>query len=113
MRPGTRVYNRAVIAGLVLLLPPLVFWGLVLVYSVFGIGRSLVGVFAGLETTPAGSVLIVTAVIGCPFFALPLTVIGRWLARVKGQRGVHLANAVLVASVLLLGIGLVLPLALR
>jgi hypothetical protein len=52
-------------------------------------------------------------VIGCPFFAIPLTVIGRWLARVNGQRGVRLGTTVLAASVGLLVLGLALPLVLR
>lgn len=69
--------------------------------------------FAGLEKSQPGIVLMATLVIGCPFFALPLTVIGRWLAGIKGQRGTGLAAAVLAASILLLALGLILPLVLR
>lgn len=106
-------YNRAVVAGAILLIPALVFWILLLVYWAFGIGRSLMGALADIERSRVGSVLMVTIVIGCPFFALPLTVIGRWLARVKGQRGIRLGSAVLAASVILLVLGLALPLGLR
>jgi hypothetical protein len=108
-----RTYNKPVIAGAILLVPPILFWVVVLVYRTVGIGNRLMEAFSGLERSQAGIVFMVTLVIGCPFFALPLTVIGRWLARVKGQRGVHLGSAVLTASVILLVLGLVLPLILK
>ena len=111
--PGIKPYNKAVIAGAALLLPPLTFWIVVLFYRVFGIGRPLMVALADLETTQAGIVVMVTLVVGCPFFALPLTVIGRWLARVKGQKGIHLGSAVLAVCVTLLVLGLALPLGLR
>jgi len=85
----------------------------VLLYSALGLGRPVMEVFAGLEASQAGSTVMVTVVIGCPFFALPLTVMGRWLARVKGQRGIRLGSAVLAVSVILLVLGLALPLVLR
>jgi hypothetical protein len=106
-------YNRAVIAGAVLLTPTLVFWLLLLLYRAFGIGRPLMGALAGLEATQAGTVVMATIVIGCPFFALPLTVVGRWVARVNGQRGICLGAAVLALGVILLVLGLTLPLVLR
>jgi hypothetical protein len=105
--------NRAVIAGAVLLVPALLFWITLLLYRGLGVGRQLMHVLAGFETTQIGSVVMATIVIGCPFFALPLTVIGRWLARIKGQRGSRLGTAVLALSVLLLLLGLALPLGLR
>lgn len=101
------------IAGAVLLIPALVFWILLLLYWAFGLARPLIAMFADLETSSAGSVIMVVITIGCPFFALPLTVIGRWLALVKSQRGARLAGIVLAASIGLLVLGLVLPLALR
>ena len=106
-------YNMAVVAGAIFLIPALVFWILVLLYWAFGIGRSLMDAFANLETSQAGSIVMVSIVIGCPFFALPLTVIGRWLARVKGQKGIHLGSAVLAVCLTLLVLGLALPLGLR
>ena len=106
-------YNRAVIAGAGLLIPALVFWILVFFYWATGVGRPLMGTLAGLEASQTGSVAMVTIVIGCPFVALPLTVIGRWLARVRGERGMRLGSVVLAVSVLLLVLGLVLPLGLR
>jgi hypothetical protein len=108
-----RTYNGAVIAGLILLAPPVIFWSMVLLYRAFGIGREVMGVFAALETSPKGRIVVVTAVVGCPFFALPLTVIGRWLTMVRRQKGISLANAVLAVCVLFLVLGLVLPLGLR
>ena len=106
-------YNMAVVAGAILLIPALVFWILVLLYRAFGIGHSLMDALADLETSQAGSIVMVSIVIGCPFFALPLTVIGRWLARVKGQKGIHLGSAVLAVCLTLLVLGLALPLGLR
>jgi uncharacterized membrane protein YadS len=109
----THAYNKAVIAGSILLIPTLTFWIVVFLYSTLGIGNRLMGVFAGLERSQVGIVVMVTLVIGCPFFALPLTVIGRWLARVKGQKGIRLGSAVLAVCVILLVLGLALPLGLR
>ena len=106
-------YNMAVVAGAVFLIPALIFWILVLLYWAFGMGSPVMDVFAGLERSQAGTVVMVILVIGCPFFALPLTVIGRWLARVKGQKGIRLGSAVLAVCVILLVLGLVLPLGLR
>ena len=106
-------HNRAVIAGAILLIPALAFWILLLLYWIFGIGRQIMVAFAGYEASRVGSIIMVTIVIGCPFFALPLTVIGRWLARVNGQRGINLGSAVLAASVILLVLALALPLGLR
>lgn len=109
----TQAYNKAVIAGSLLLIPTLTFWIVVLLYSTLGLGSPLMEVFARLERSQAGIVVIVTLVIGCPFFALPLTVIGRWLARVNGQKGIRLGSAVLAVCVILLVLGLALPLGLR
>lgn len=111
--PGRPEYNRVVIAGAILLVPTLVFWTLLLLYWIFGIGHHLMVAFAGFEASRAGSIIMVTIVIGFPFFALPLTVIGRWLAGVNGQRGIRLGSAVLAVSVVLLVLGLALPLGLR
>ena len=101
------------LAGAFLVIPPAVFWIAALLYRLAGIGHTLMAGLAGLESSPAGIVLMVTMVIGCPFLALPLTVIGRWLARVKGEKGIRLGSAVIAVSVILLVLGLVLPLVLR
>lgn len=111
IKSGT--YNRAVLAGSILLIPSVTFWIVALVYRVAGFGEALMGVFAGLEATQSGVVVMATLVIGLPFFALPLTVIGRWLTRINGQKGIRLADAALAASIVLLVLGLALPLALR
>ena len=107
------IYNKAVLAGSILLIPTLVFWVIVLIYRTTGIGVTLMEAFAGLERSQAGIVFMATLVIGCPFVALPLTVIGRWLARVNGQKGTRLGGATLAISVTLLALGLTLPLILR
>jgi hypothetical protein len=106
-------YNRAVIAGAVLLVPALILWILLLLYWALGIARPLMRMLADFETSPAGSVVMAVITIGCPFFALPLTVIGRWLAKVKGQMGARLATAVIATAAGLLVLGLALPLLLQ
>ena len=90
--------------------PPIVFWLSVLVYAGFGIEHSLIRLFADLEGDPSGVVIVVSVVIGCPLFALPLAVLGRWLARVQGTKGYNLGTLVLALSVIFLIMGVVGPL---
>jgi hypothetical protein len=108
-----RTYNKALIAAAVILAPPVVFWILVLPYAAFGAGYPLLKALADLEASPAGTVVLVTVVIGCPFFALPLAVVGRWLAEVKGQKGEGLGRGILIVSVVLLVLGVTIPIILR
>jgi hypothetical protein len=99
-----------VVAGALILLPTLTFWLTVFLYWTAGIGSGLMRDLAELEGRPAGTVAIVTLVIGLPFVALPLAVLGRWLAGVRLEKGIRLGNAVLILSVGLLVLGLALPL---
>jgi hypothetical protein len=100
-----RRYNRFLSASIVFLVPPAVFWLSVLVYAVARIEHFLIRAFANLEQDPSGVTLVVFIVIGCPFFALPLSVLGRWLARTERQKGQNLGTWMLLASVVLLVLG--------
>jgi hypothetical protein len=98
-------YNRFLSAAIVFLIPAVVFWLSVLVYAVARVEHFLIRAFADLEQDPSGVTLVVFIVIGCPFFALPLSVLGRWLARTEHQKGVNLGTWLLTASITLLILG--------
>lgn len=106
-------FNTAVLAAAFILVPAVVFWLSVLVNALTGAEHTLIRMFAGMETSPPGRVVLVTVVLGCPFFALPLVVIGRWLAKVNGERGVRFGTVTALASVILIVLGVTLPLVLR
>lgn len=103
----------AVLAAASVLVPTAVFWLSVLINAVAGVEHSLLRVFAGLETSSQGIVVLVTIVLGCPFFALPLAVIGRWLARVRGERGESFGTVVALVSAAFIVLGVAMPLALH
>ena len=107
------MYNKALTIAAALLVPTLVFWASVLIYTGLEIGHPLIRAFARLENSPSGIVLVVAIVIGCPFFALPLAVFGRWFAKVHGGKGEAFGITILALSVILLVLGIALPIALR
>jgi len=106
-------FNTAVLAAASVLVPTLVFWLSVLINAISGVEHSLLRIFAGLEESSEGLVVLVTIVLGCPFFALPLAVIGRWLAKVRGERGESFGTLVVLVSAGFVILGVALPLALR
>ena len=107
-----RRLNTAVLAAAFVLVPPTVFWLSVLVYLMTGSRHPLMKLFASMEASSGGVVLLATIVLGCPLFALPLSAIGRWLASVNRQRGEMLAVLLMLLSTGLAVLGLVLPLVL-
>jgi hypothetical protein len=90
----------------------LVFWLSVLVHLITGSKHPLMKLFASMEASSRGVVLLATIVLGCPLFALPLAAIGKWLAAVNHDRGEMLAVLVMLVSAGLAALGLVLPLVL-
>jgi hypothetical protein len=98
------------IAGGLLLIPTAIFWLSLLAYVVFGIRHGLINLFAGLERSPSGLVVVVSIVIGCPLVALPLTALGRWLAKVRDHRGERLGTLILVSSIVFIILGILSPL---
>jgi hypothetical protein len=105
--------NTAVVAAAFVLVPTVVFWLSVLIHLVSGRNHPLMKLFASMEASSRGVVLLATMVLGCPLFALPLAAIGRWLAAVNRERGETLAIIVMLVSAGLAALGLVLPLVLR
>jgi hypothetical protein len=108
----TRRLNTAVLAAAFVLVPPVIFWLSALLYLISGSRHPLMKLFANMEASPKGVVLLATIVLGCPLFALPLAAIGRWLASVNHQRGEMLAVVIMLLSTALAVLGLVLPLVL-
>jgi len=104
--------NTAVLAAAFVLVPPTVFWLSVLVHLMSGTNHPLMKLFASMEASSKGVVLLATMVLGCPLFALPLAAIGRWLASVNHERGEKLAVVIMLLSTGLAAIGLILPLVL-
>jgi hypothetical protein len=102
----TRGYNKFLLVAAAFMFPPIIFWLSVLTYAGFGIEHSLIRLLANLERDPSGVVFVVSIVIGCPLFALPLTVLGRWLARVQGAKGYRLGTLILAMSVIFLIVGI-------
>lgn len=92
---------------MVFMIPVIVFWLSVLVYAASGIEHFMIRAFADLEQSPSGITVVVFIVIGCPFFALPLSVLGRWMARTEHQKGQDLGTLLLIFSVALLVLGTV------
>lgn len=107
-----RRLNTAVLAAAFVLVPPVVFWLSVLVHLISGSNHPLMKLFASMEASSKGVVLLATMVLGCPLFALPLAAIGRWLASVNRERGEMLAVILMLLSTGLATLGLVLPLVL-
>jgi hypothetical protein len=107
-----RRLNTAVIAAAFILIPPAVFWLSVLIHLMTGSKHPLMKLFASMEASSKGVVLLATIVLGCPLFALPLAAIGRWLATVNHERGDRLAILLMLLSTALAVLGLVLPLVL-
>ncbi len=105
-------FNTAVLAAAFVLVPTVVFWFSVLVHLLAERNHPLMKLFARMEASSEGVVLLATIVLGCPLFALPLAAIGRWLASVNHERGEALAVLVMLSSVGLAVLGLVLPLVL-
>jgi hypothetical protein len=107
-----RRLNTAVLAAAFVLVPPMVFWLSVLVHLMTGSRHPLMKLFASMESSSGGVVVLATIVLGCPLFALPLAAIGRWLAAVNHDRGEMLAVLLMLLSTGLAVLGLVLPLVL-
>jgi len=108
-----RRLNKAVLAAAFVLVPTVVFWLSVLIHLISGRTHPLMELFASMEASSNGVILLTAIVIGCPIFALPLAAIGRWLASVNHERGETLAVALMLLSAVLATLGLVLPLVLR
>ncbi len=107
-----RRLNTAVLAAAFVLVPTVVFWLSVLIHLISGLNHPLMKLFAGMEASSRGVVLLTTIVLGCPIFALPLAAIGRWLASVNHERGERLAVFIMLLGASLAALGLVLPLVL-
>jgi hypothetical protein len=105
-------FNKTVLAAGIILVPTTVFWLVVAIHATVGID-SVMRPLMQMEMSPGGSVVLVTVVLGCPFFALPLAAIGRWLAKVQGQRGKAFGMGVMLVSTFLIVLGVVLPLIFR
>jgi hypothetical protein len=106
-QPQPQRYNRFLIAAAVFMIPVIIFWLSVLVYAASGIEHFMIRAFADLEQSPSGVTLVVFVVIGCPFFALPLSVLGRWMARTERQKGQGLGTLLLMLSITFLVLGTV------
>ena len=107
-----RRLNTAVLAAASVLVPTVVFWLSVLIHLISGRNHPLMKLFASMEASSRGVILLATIVLGCPLFALPLAAIGRWLASVNHERGETLAVVIMLLSAGLAALGLVLPLVL-
>jgi len=107
-----RRLNTAVLAAAFVLVPTTVFGLSVLVHLISGSNHPLMKLFASMEASSKGVVLLATIVLGCPLFALPLAAIGRWLASVNHERGEMLAVVIMLLSTGLAALGLILPLVL-
>ena len=108
-----RRLNTAVLAAAFVLVPTVVFWLSVLIHLISGSNHPMMKLFASMEASSKGVVLLATMVLGCPLFALPLAAIGKWLASVNHERGERLAVIIMLLSTGLATLGLVLPLVLR
>jgi surface polysaccharide O-acyltransferase-like enzyme len=89
------------------MIPVIMFWLSVLVYAAGGSEHFMIRAFADLEQSPSGVTIVVFIVIGCPFFALPLSVLGRWMARTEHQKGQGLGTLLLLLSIAFLILGTV------
>lgn len=108
-----RRLNTAVLAAAFVLVPTVVFWLSVLIHLISGLDHPLMKLFASMEASSNGVVLLATIVLGCPLFALPLAAIGKWLAAVNHERGETMAVFIMLLGAGLAALGLVLPLVLR
>jgi len=104
-QPRPQCYNRFLIASIVFMVPVIIFWLSVLVYAASGTEHFMIRAFADLEQSPSGITVVVFVVIGCPFFALPLSVLGRWMARTEHQKGQDLGTLLLILSIAFLVLG--------